>query len=95
MKRKVIMAAVIAAFLLSGCESAKPENRIEYNQRSLMLVVSVNEAEDTVLFRDKTGNLWAIYGADDWCFGDIARVTIENGEITSATYRGFINMEER
>lgn len=92
-------AAFIAAVLLSACAGCAGREKVEndpiVNQNSFMVVVAVNECEDTVTFEDGTGNLWAIYGVEDWRYGDIARVTIENGEITSTTYRGFIAMDER
>ena len=46
-------------------------------------VVELSDLTDTVVFEDDAGNLWAIYGTEDWFLGDRA-VLYMDGAGTSA-----------
>lgn len=62
------------------------------------VVVEVDREADEIVIEDLSGFLWAAYGAEDWCVGDVAAMIMDdNGTeiifddvILSVTYQGVI-----
>ena len=97
-KLYLLLAAVAGAvlILLPACSrNSSREEEPKNRYYSLVAVVTRTDAEtDTVYLEDCNGNIWSLYGVEDWTPGDAAAIIMDdngteliyNDMIISATY---------
>lgn len=70
MRKIMIVAALLAALMLAEAHAAV--------YPSMGRVIDVNRWDDTVTVEDPSGNLWEWYGAEDWEYGDLVALLMDD-----------------
>ena len=67
--RKIIIVALLAVLMAEAHAAVYP---------SMGRVIDVNRWDDTVTVEDPSGNLWYWDGAEDWEYGDLCAMLMDD-----------------
>ena len=102
MKKKIfnlalmILTLAIVGTVTFGITRNEMQKAQDNTYATTTIVVDVDYVNDTVACEDCNGNVWEMYGAEDWQAGDFATLTmntcgttnIYDDEIINARYSG-------
>ena len=89
---------IIVAIASTSCTKNDAQLSVDNLYPHAAVVVEVDDVGDCVYVSDYNGEIWMLYGAEDWMIGDVVAMTMEdNGtdridddEIIQARYCGSI-----
>ena len=84
--KKFIAGMIVGTMIAVGGMAMQSHETYAHLYPRAGIVAEVNHAEDTVTFTDCAGLSWALYGAEDWCEGDIASCIMHDNNTPMSVY---------
>lgn len=73
--KKVAVALMLAALMFVMCVMVANAESTIYPTCSV--VIEIDEIENVIYIADFVGNVWPLYGVEDWAVGDIAAMIMD------------------
>lgn len=84
--KKFIAGMIVGTMIAVGGMVMQNHETHEHLYPLAGIVTEINYTEDTVTFTDCAGLLWAFYGCEDWCEGDIVSCIMHDSNTPESVY---------